>query len=292
MNDVPPSQPPPDDIDSFYRRASALDPSRPSDRTRKAVLAHASIAAKRQRRSRWWRPALIGTLAAAGLAGLLVLPQILTPRVPPTSTYATAQHPESGAAAPAAATSTPQAARAPAAEPGVAPLASSPPPAPQASKNAPVRQRDGSDRRQPAPPELDSIAVTSERAAARALESPSPAAPIAPTKSAPAADSISSSEASRQAGSPHALLLAAETGDLEQLQRCLDESTDIDSRDDAGRTALLLATLHDRKEAVAFLLAHGANPNAADAGGVTPLSAAIAGNHSAIIRMLKGAGAR
>lgn len=88
------------------------------------------------------------------------------------------------------------------------------------------------------------------------------------------------------------MLLAAETGDLEQLQRCLDESTDIDSRDDAGRTALLLATLHDRKEAVAFLLAHGANPNAADAGGVTPLSAAIAGNHSAIIRMLKGAGAR
>jgi ankyrin repeat protein len=91
--------------------------------------------------------------------------------------------------------------------------------------------------------------------------------------------------------SPQALRLAAERGDLKRLQRSLDESTDINSRDDAGRTALLLATLHGQTHAVELLLAHGANPNTADSEGVTPLSAALAGNHSTIIRMLRHAGA-
>jgi uncharacterized protein len=94
-----------------------------------------------------------------------------------------------------------------------------------------------------------------------------------------------------RSGSPQALRLAAETGDLKGLQRLLDQLTDINSRDDAGRTALLLATLHGQTEAVEFLLVHGANPDTADVNGVTPLSAAMAGNHSRIIRMLKSAGA-
>ncbi len=147
--------------------------------------------------------------------------------------------------------------------------------------------------RQPEPPELDSIAVAGKRVAPRALESPSPAAPVAPTESAPAAAVSNASKTfTPPVGSAQALRLAAEAGDLERLQRLLDQSTDIDSRDDAGRTALLLATLHDQTDAVAFLLSHGANPNAADANGVTPLSAAISGNHAAIVRMLKHAGAR
>lgn len=311
MNDVPPSQPPSDDIDSFYRRASALDPSRPSDRTREAVLAHARKVVGSDKRWRWCRPALFGTLAAAGLAGLLALPQILTPGVAPKANYATA---------PGAATPTPQVARAPEAEPGVSPIAP-PPPTRPALKNAPMRERDATDRReakanttpganaeagasaalsarrdaarQPEPPELDSIAVTGQRVAPRALESPSRAAPIAPTESAPAAASSGVDKTlTTPAGSAQALRLAAEAGDLERLQRLLDQSTDVDSRDDAGRTALLLATLHGQADAVAFLLSHGANPSTADANGVTPLSAAISGNHAAIVRMLKHAGAR
>jgi len=95
-----------------------------------------------------------------------------------------------------------------------------------------------------------------------------------------------------QVGSPQALRLAAQTGDLKRLQRFLDQLTDVNSRDAAGRTALLLATLHGQTKAVEFLLYHGADPNAADASGVTPMSAAIAANRSAIVRILKDAGAR
>jgi len=311
MNDVPPSQPS-DDIDSFYRRASALDPSRPSDRTRQAVLAHARevaasntrVTTRLRRRERWWRPAVFGTLAAAALAGLLVLPQILTPHVAPRTTQATAQLSEPAKSARATA---PVPAPPP---PAFAPVTAPPPPAAK-----PTRERDTTDRRrsaqepatarasagvsggaeardQPAPSESESITVTGQRVAPRALESPSPASAIASPELAREADTAAANEALKaQVGSPQGLRLAAETGDLKRLQRFVDQLTDVNSRDDAGRTALLLAVLHGQTKAVEFLLAHGANPNTADAEGVTPLSAAMAGNHSAIIRMLKHAGA-
>ena len=100
MNDVPPRQDLPDDLDERYRRASGLDPSRPSESVRRAVLEHAAqLAAQRAaknpsriagkldsrrpaaNRARW-RPAIFGTLAAAALAGLLITPRFLTPRAP------------------------------------------------------------------------------------------------------------------------------------------------------------------------------------------------------------------
>jgi len=391
MNDVPPNQPPSDDIDSFYRRASALDPSRPSDRTRQAVLAHArKVAAsdirtntKLRWREVWWRPAVFGTLAAAGLAGLLALPQILTPRVAPRTTDATAQlsEPAAGSAAtgaqttqvarpsadkptmsplaaparttaapapmaspreptaappaPATAAPAPAAARqAPATPPAAEALPAAPaPPAPAAAKRsaapslaradeyvAPTRERDSADRpeaeanaaaradarvaasttapgeakgREQPTPELESITVAGQRKAPRDVSAASPMASVAPTEPARAAESAGASEAFQaQAGPPQALRLAAETGDLKQLQRLLDQLTDVNSRDDAGRTALLLATLHGHTKAIEMLLAHGADPNVADGSGVTPLSAATAANRSAIVRMLKNAGAR
>ncbi len=137
------------------------------------------------------------------------------------------------------------------------------------------------------------MTVTGQRVAPKALESPSPLTAIASTESAQAPDTAGASVALKaQVGSPQGLHRAAENGDLKLLQRFVDQLTDINSRDDAGRTALLLATLHGQTKAVEFLLAHGANPNTADAEGVTPLSAAMAGKHSAIIRMLKHAGAQ
>ena len=412
MNDVPPNQPPSDDIDSFYRRASALDPSRPSDRTRQAVLAHArKVAASDTRintklrwREVWWRPAVFGTLAAAGLAGLLALPQILTPRVAPRTTDATAQlsEPAAGSAAtgaqttqgarpsadkptmsplaaparttaapapmaapqeptavppapaatapapaaapPAPAAAPPAPAAAPPAPAAAAPALAAPPtaealpaapapPPPAAAKRsaapslaradeyvAPTRERDSADRpeakanaaaradarvaasmagpgeakgREQPTPELESITVAGQRKAPRDVSAASPMASVAPSEPARAAESAGASEAFRaQAGPPQALRLAAETGDLKQLQRLLDQLTDVNSRDDAGRTALLLATLHGQTKAIEMLLAHGADPNVADGSGVTPLSAATAANRSAIVRMLKNAGAR
>ena len=391
MNDVPPNQPPSDDIDSFYRRASALDPSRPSDRTRQAVLAHArKVAASDTRintklrwREVWWRPAVFGTLAAAGLAGLLALPQILTPRVAPRTTDATAQLSEPAAGSAATGAQTTQVARPSADKPTMSPLAAPArttaapapmaapqeptaappapaatapapaaaapalaapptaealpaapaPPPPAAAKRsaapslsradeyvAPTRERDSADRpeaeanaaaradarvaastagpgeakgREQPTPELESITVAGQRKAPRDLSAASPMASVAPTEPARAAESAGASEAFQaQAGPPQALRLAAETGDLKQLQRLLDQLADVNSRDDAGRTALLLATLHGQTKAIEMLLAHGADPNVADGSGVTPLSAATAANRSAIVRMLKNAGAR
>jgi ankyrin repeat protein len=54
----------------------------------------------------------------------------------------------------------------------------------------------------------------------------------------------------------------------------------------------MLAVLHGHKEAVNALLAAGADPNAADANGTTPLQAALAGAHSAIAVALEQSGAR
>jgi ankyrin repeat protein len=54
----------------------------------------------------------------------------------------------------------------------------------------------------------------------------------------------------------------------------------------------MLATLHGQTNAVAVLLAYGADPNAADADGTTPLQAAKAGDHPAIVAALQRYGAR
>jgi ankyrin repeat protein len=85
---------------------------------------------------------------------------------------------------------------------------------------------------------------------------------------------------------------AAEIGAVPQLQTLLGHQRDIDARDEGGRTALMLATLHGQADAVDVLLAHGADPNAADAQGLTPLQAAIAGDRPAIAAALRRAGAR
>jgi ankyrin repeat protein len=95
-----------------------------------------------------------------------------------------------------------------------------------------------------------------------------------------------------------ALRQAAEAGDMAALRPLLSSQADIqrgsaiDARDGNGRTALMLATLHGRRAAVDALLAAGADPNAADAQGTTPLQAAVAGGQPEIIAALQRAGGR
>ena len=96
MNEVPPGQDDADEVDELYRRASALDDSRPNELVRRRVLQHAAqLAAERAAQNSaagiastraaqtWRRPAIFGTLAAAALAGLLIVPQFLNPSAPP-----------------------------------------------------------------------------------------------------------------------------------------------------------------------------------------------------------------
>lgn len=335
MNDVPPSQEPSDDdIDTLYRRVSALDPSRPSAGVSRAILAHAALVARERvppgdsgstnasrarTRRNWWRPAVFGTLAAAVLAGLFVLPNIRTSYFTP-QTYprvaqgvqsfapATPRQPTAAASdappAPAPASPTPREQQSPSealtsgAAGQLAEITTATEPAPKAKvrKNSSAGAAPAANGTPPAAagakgqqaPLVD-ITVTAQRQVGR--ETFSTPAPIAAVAAEPSDRLTSVAPPEILFSSPARLHLAAERGDLDTLQAALDHLTDINSRDDAGRTALLLATLHNQPKAVTLLLAHGADPNIADANGLTPLQAATRSGKSAIIKALKGAGA-
>jgi ankyrin repeat protein len=324
MSKVPPSQDQPDDVDDQYRRASALDPSRPSEAVRRAVLAHAvQMVARRATRDEggmikstrtavnqaWWRPAILGTLAAAALAGLVVAPRFLALRSPPAAATPSAEGsvPNAALALVAQAPDTRTDERA-ASAPAVGPESTAKPRASTRSADMPTgRARPkvnapASDEAAPVVAETESVAprargeaqstdamvagpearqrrVPSNTSATTAITAvPRPGAAVTPTDAPvdPAA----------------ALRRAAEIGDLSGLKALLEKQADIESRDAVGRTALMLATLHGQTNAVAVLLAYGADPNAADADGTTPLQAAKAGDHPAIVAALQRYGAR
>ena len=407
MNDVPPIEDQPDDLDEHYRRASALDPSRPSESVRQAVLAHAAqVAAKRATgnesskvssirplaRRAWQRPAIFGTLAAAALAGVLIAPQFLAPRAPvPLPSQAKVEsvakqpssvpidlsaemakpgvleptHAPTPGPAQAPAPTAPTAPTAPAALPPPRPALSLPagpalpPPRtalsspaaptllpPPSALEAPVAQEAAAPPSPASESKSDArVASGSTDANARAGASASasagasagtgtvaggamagagqdgtvaggavagagpggavvggtdadlqraPGSNSAATNIATSAPRVSAltAQAALAEDPPAALRRSAETGDLQKLKTLLDEQVEIDSRDASGRTALMLATLHDQADAVNALLAHGADPNAADTDGTTPLQVAVAGNRSAIVAALKRNGAR
>lgn len=306
MSEPPPNTGPQDDVDDRYRRAAALDSSRPSDSVRRSVLDHAAKLAAERSLGRsaaqeapdipkklgiapsaanqpWWRPAVFGTLAAAGLAGLLIAPQYLAPRSPSTVAKSRIDAPRIGTDA-----------------------APSPPL---------MAQRQSREKDRAAAENAGVVAEAAQDKAssyAAPLQSESPAdtrnAPVAPTGATPMAapaeapgatgrsESLTGKPAGRMTGarnreSAAALRQAAETGDVQGLKTQLEKSSDIEARDSGGRTALMLATLHGQVAAVEALLGAGADANAADGDGVTPLQAAMNANQPAIAAALRRAGA-
>jgi hypothetical protein len=104
MNTPPPHEEPVDELTAWYRRLSAVDPSRPNPRVREAVLAQAKLGASRQRgaatyrragtwaasaneRSWSWRAA--AGIAAAGLIGLISWQELRTVAPADTARHAT-----------------------------------------------------------------------------------------------------------------------------------------------------------------------------------------------------------
>lgn len=342
MNEIPPNQDQADEVDNRYRRESALDPSRPSESVRRAVLEHATqLAAERSAKNgpaqigaarpaanpRWWRPTAFGTLAAAALAGLLIIPRFLAPDAPLVGALPTAPvrpNAASTAASRAEIREQPQDAMA-----DVRP--SSPPPPEESAlqpderalkprvssrnegtvadsaaeidaKNAPAKVQSMTNARSTAAgggSETDARRAQTRGATGISASPPQSTAPTAqsagsPRQSvAPAASSAApTAPPARLADSAAEVRRAAEIGAVPELQTLLGQQGDIDARDESGRTALMLATLSGQARAVDMLLAHGADPNAADAQGVTPLQAAIAGDRPAIAAALRRAGAR
>jgi Meckel syndrome type 1 protein len=318
MNEVPPDQGEANDVDDHYRRVSAADSSRPSESVRRAVLDHAAqLAAQRSfetgpvniditrpaANQAWRRPAIFGTLAAAALAGFMIAPQFFSPRAPDTAISRVEESQRQSTAAPTA--QAPTAAQAPIV--AQAPAATSQVPA--AAPAVPLRAPSSQTTDQVAEMKADKRSVGG---AARVAASP----PVIPADNGTAGAKIDarrmqssgSSVSSFSAGLPQKvapmlpaprladlsaqLRRAAEIGDVPALQAVLGSQPVIDARDDGGRTALMLATLHGQNRAVEVLLASGADPNAADARGITPLQAAEAANQTVIVEALRRAGAR
>ena len=338
---MPPNQDGADEVDNAYRRESALDPSRPSESVRRTVLEHAAqLAAERLAKNgatksgstrpanpRWRRPAAFGTLAAAALAGLLIIPRFLAPDAPLVGALPTAPvQPNAAATAasqaeireqpPDAMAGVRQQSPPPPEESALKPRTSSRNEATVADSAAEIEAKNGpgkvqsmtsarrravggggeADARRAQAGGATGIAASPPQSAAPAAQSPARTAPPA----APAVQSVAPAALSAARTAPPARLAdsaaevrrAAEIGAVPELQTLLGQQGDIDARDESGRTALMLATLHGQARAVDMLLAHGADPNAADAQGVTPLQAAIAGDRPAIAAALRRAGAR
>ena len=87
------------------------------------------------------------------------------------------------------------------------------------------------------------------------------------------------------------LVLAAEAGDLERLDRLLSGTGEVDLRDACRWTPLMKAALNGHERVVRRLLQQGADVNAEDKGGYTALMLAASNDHAGIVALLAEAGA-
>ena len=126
--------------------------------------------------------------------------------------------------------------------------------------------------------------VTTAQLAASAA-APPPANLEARQPPAPGATS-----AARTGAAPgSALIIAAESGDLERVDQLLRSGIGTEQTDARGRTALLVATQRGDLPMVQRLLAAGARVDAADADGNTPLAAARRQGSAELERLLERA---
>jgi ankyrin repeat protein len=84
-----------------------------------------------------------------------------------------------------------------------------------------------------------------------------------------------------------ALLQACASGDLNQVERLLDEGIDVNCSDYDSRTPLHLAAAEGRVSIISILLEKGAKVHAKDRNGQTPLDEATKGKTAAHAEILK-----
>lgn len=92
-------------------------------------------------------------------------------------------------------------------------------------------------------------------------------------------------------GEDAALRRAVRIGDLNGVRQCLMNGADINAQDDYGYTPLMAASGFGNEAIVRLLLKNGADVNARDTNGRTALNYAWAGRHYTIVGLLKACGA-
>jgi len=86
------------------------------------------------------------------------------------------------------------------------------------------------------------------------------------------------------------LCMAAATGDIDGVKGALNEGANVNAKNDVGMTPLILASLSN-KEIVELLIEKGANVNAKGNEGFTALMMAVINGNSEIVELLVGKGA-
>jgi hypothetical protein len=267
-----------------------------------------------------WKMTAFGTAGAALVAALLFAPRLWEGAPPPPSVSNTAQPPklESLPVAPnsvARNSSEPlqeivvtQARRESSKSAGaVSPKSSAPAvpaaQAPSADEIAAPKLTEVEPRRDlPAAPERQRTEALGQSAAPGEKIYPQnyvpaapPAVPIAPDpRIAPLTSSQDAAHVARSRSTPQpaALQSAAASGDTVQTTALLNQGAALDTRDDHGRTPLMLAVMQGRLDVVRLLLDRGADPSIADGAGRTPLQQAKQQNLREIAALLERAGAR
>jgi len=87
------------------------------------------------------------------------------------------------------------------------------------------------------------------------------------------------------------LIEAVEEGDVERVRGLLERGADPDARDEDGRTPLYIAAANGSVEVARLLLKHGADVNARAIDGSTPLHLAVAFGHLDVAELLLERGA-
>jgi hypothetical protein len=319
MSPTPTGREPRDELDEEYRRLAAHDTSTPSESVRRAVHDYAARLARERGddqagstgRTRWrrhpltWSGALFGTLAAAAIAAIMIAPRFLV-HVPARAPLASQVQTPPAADTHATAHAPPALVLAESAPAPPAQLAKTAPPdvraaPPEAAAGARRSERAAATREELASIEEVTVAKQEARQPAANAERAAPAA--APP---PAAADIAGAKRDYSGfvgGAPGAqtdsaanlgsgLIDAAGQGNFTGARHFLREGADVNWRDGAGRTPLLVAVLGGHADVIDLLLQSGADPNVADARGVTPLRAAEAGGRADIVATLTAHGAR
>ncbi|TDX19061.1 hypothetical protein EDF88_1565 [Buttiauxella sp. BIGb0552] len=81
-------------------------------------------------------------------------------------------------------------------------------------------------------------------------------------------------------------LSAAEQGHLENLKQCLSDGVDINATNRQGRTAITLASLHQKYDCVEYLIAAGADINKQDQTCFNPFLLSCLNNDLTLLRLV------